>query len=185
MFQRQGSWPEGESHREGLQGRLQLEAHISRGTVVWPFTAGREVPKISSHRMTGNFGRKVHAAVHCPQWSRWWLEGGVGHLGMVFPPRDGAGEEDRAPAVSVLAATQIPGHASVLPCWLVPSKKTASSCRQQRVHPGDQMLCCWPSRGRGPEQAPTPSNPSASPLIPSAVRGGGRCRSGVTSAGLP
>lgn len=91
LSQKQGSWPEGGGLKKGLQGRIKCKAHVSRGTVVWPLTVGREVSGSSSHRMIGIFRRKVHGAVHCPQWSQLWLQDNVGHLAIVFPLGEGQG----------------------------------------------------------------------------------------------
>lgn len=77
--------------RRGLQGRIKVKAHVSRGTVVWPLTVGREVSESSSHRMIGVFHREVHTAVHRPLWSWLWLEDSMGHLAMVFPLGEGQG----------------------------------------------------------------------------------------------
>lgn len=84
LSQKQGSWPEGGGLKKGLQGRIKCKAHVSGGTVVWPLTVGREASGSSSHRMIGIFRRKVHDAVHCPQWPQLWLEDNVGHLAIVF-----------------------------------------------------------------------------------------------------
>lgn len=66
VSQRQDSWSEGGSYEKGLQGRIKLEAHVSRGILVWPLTVGSEVSNSSNHRMIGIFLRMVQAVGHCP-----------------------------------------------------------------------------------------------------------------------
>lgn len=83
----------GEGLKKGLQGRIKLKAHVSRGIVAWLLAVGREVSKSSSHRTIGIFRRKVHAAVCCPRWPRLWLEDNVGLLAMVFPLGEGQGRK--------------------------------------------------------------------------------------------
>lgn len=146
LAQRRSSWPKGGGFRKGLQGRVKLKAHVSRGTVVWPLTAGREVSNSSSHRMISIFCRKVHAAVHCPPWSPLWLKDNVGYLAMVFPWGRGMGG-GQDPCYEWICFHPDPWACKCSACWPVLSKRC---CLQLQLAEGPPQVI----KGGGSEQAP-------------------------------